>query len=364
MNPPLNVHNAQISTVKVEVKTLTISGKQVTLAVFRQLIDELLIAEDGRLKGVAWGTVNYHPDKCSDDPPHWHIVWQLGDELRRAKVSAAYKPEEVFWSKALTYLHAASIHHWLVTGETRYFQGDIFKLFDVKQAWSRRSRVDSYRQNDFIYDEIGIKIRYRVPEEIRTALLAKSDLMSVAENWETKKQQVAKAEQELEIDTEYLSAASRRGFRRTKAPEDHSRDCTCPACLSSDPNKAANRVRREETGLEEARQQASEYYPGSARDQQAQAALSAALTALQSRYVTKPLDALWTAYRRELKAEVARRKRHVDARKNIADLYPNCSSRSRLATQGKRTRPVRLRLPTCANDARRPLARPDRLVAK
>ncbi len=54
MNPPLNVHNAQISTAKVEIKTLTISGKQVTLAVFRQLIDELLIAEDGRLKGVAW----------------------------------------------------------------------------------------------------------------------------------------------------------------------------------------------------------------------------------------------------------------------------------------------------------------------
>ncbi len=320
MNPPLNVHNAQISTAKVEIKTLTISGKQVTLAVFRQLIDELLIAEDGRLKGVAWGTVNYHPDKCGDDAPHWHVVWQLGDELRRSKVSVAYKPEEVFWSKALTHLHAASVHHWLTTGEIRYFQDGIFKLFDVKQVWSRHSWVDGYRHGEFTDGDTGIKTGYHVPEEVRAALLAKSDLMSVAEHWETKKQQAAKAEQDLEIAMEYLSAASRRGFRRPKAPEDHNQDCTCPACLSSDPNKAADRVRREEKRLEEARQQASEYYPGSAKDQQAQAALSAALTALHSRYVTKPLDALWTAYRRELKAEGARRKRHVDARKNVADL--------------------------------------------
>jgi len=32
--PPLSVHNAEITTARVEVKTLTISGKQVTLAVF------------------------------------------------------------------------------------------------------------------------------------------------------------------------------------------------------------------------------------------------------------------------------------------------------------------------------------------
>lgn len=320
MNPPLNVHNAQISTVKVEIKTLTISGKQVTLALFRQLIEEVLIEEDGRLKGVAWGTVNYHPDKCGDDAPHWHVVWQSGDELRRSKVSESYQPEEVFWSKALTHLHAASVHHWLATGEARYFQDGVFNLFEIKQVWSRHRWVDGYRQSDFTDDETGIKIGYYVPEEVRTALLAKSDLVSVAEDWETKKQQAAKAEQDLETAREYLSAASRRGFRRLKAPEDHNQDCTCPACLSSDPNKAADRVHREDERLQEARQQASEYYPGSAKDQQAQAALSAALKTLHNRYATKPLDVLWAAYRRGLKAEVARRKRHVDARKLIADL--------------------------------------------
>ena len=56
------------------------------------------------------------------------------------------------------------------------------------------------------------------------------------------------------------------------------------------------------------------------KGQQAQAELSAALTALHDRYATKSLDALWTAYRRELKAEAARRKRHVKVREDIANL--------------------------------------------
>lgn len=82
----LTVHNAQITTATVEIKTLTISGKQVTLAVFRQLREEPLIANDGTLNGVPWGTVNYHPGKCGDTSPHWHVVWQQGSELLRATV--------------------------------------------------------------------------------------------------------------------------------------------------------------------------------------------------------------------------------------------------------------------------------------
>ena len=84
----LTVQNAQITTATVEVKTLTISGKQVTLAVFRQLREEPLIAEDGTLSGVPWGIVNYHPDKlCAGIGEHWHVVWQLGQELLRSAVT-------------------------------------------------------------------------------------------------------------------------------------------------------------------------------------------------------------------------------------------------------------------------------------
>ena len=99
MTAQLTVHNAQITTAKVEIKTLTISGKQVTLAVFRQLIEEPVIADDGTLNGVPWGTVNYHPAKtCRAEEhagerehydylgSHLHVVWQKGTGLRRSTV--------------------------------------------------------------------------------------------------------------------------------------------------------------------------------------------------------------------------------------------------------------------------------------
>ena len=39
---PLTTHNAEIKTATVEIRSLTVSGKQVTLAVFRQLREESL----------------------------------------------------------------------------------------------------------------------------------------------------------------------------------------------------------------------------------------------------------------------------------------------------------------------------------
>ncbi|MFG3136081.1 hypothetical protein ACGFZA_07645 [Streptomyces sp. NPDC048211] len=86
MTRQLTTQNATITTAAVEVKTLTISGKQVTLAVFRQLKEEPLIADDGTLRGEPWGTVNYHPDKCAAGSGHLHVVWQKGTEIRRSRV--------------------------------------------------------------------------------------------------------------------------------------------------------------------------------------------------------------------------------------------------------------------------------------
>jgi hypothetical protein len=91
----LTVENAQIKTASVEVKTLTISGKQVTLAVFRQLPERSVIAWNREhptgLRGKAWGRVNYHPDKCADDKAdHIHVVWQDETVLYRAYVHLDY----------------------------------------------------------------------------------------------------------------------------------------------------------------------------------------------------------------------------------------------------------------------------------
>jgi hypothetical protein len=86
----ITTHEASIKTATVEVKALTISGKQVTLSVFRQLPDEDLIdPETGQLTGEPWGRVNYFWGNCTA-AAHLHVVWQKGDELRRACVFESF----------------------------------------------------------------------------------------------------------------------------------------------------------------------------------------------------------------------------------------------------------------------------------
>ncbi|MHA6762072.1 hypothetical protein [Streptacidiphilus sp. PAMC 29251] len=104
MPKQLTVHNATVATAAFEVKTFTVSGKQVTLAVFRQLKEEsVLDSEEARVLGSPWGVVNYHPDKCADNPEHIHVVWQKGDELRRSNIGA---PETAYWRIRLAGLYA------------------------------------------------------------------------------------------------------------------------------------------------------------------------------------------------------------------------------------------------------------------
>ncbi|MEU4410702.1 hypothetical protein AB0F88_39880 [Streptosporangium sp. NPDC023963] len=121
MTKILTTHNAEITTATVQVKTLTISGKQVTQSVFRQLFEEPLIAHEGALNGTPWGVVNYHPDKCGDRPEHWHIVWQRGNDLLRSAVDI-----EVNWpytSKAANEFMTAVAWETQQEGGTKFFGG-------------------------------------------------------------------------------------------------------------------------------------------------------------------------------------------------------------------------------------------------
>lgn len=116
----LTVHNAEVHTATVEVKTLTISGKQVTLAVFRQLREESLITEAGILNGEPWGTVNYCPPKCAGGK-HLHVVWQQDEELLRSTVRPARLSAEFYSDSADEYVQAAycANDHSLPAGMTR-----------------------------------------------------------------------------------------------------------------------------------------------------------------------------------------------------------------------------------------------------
>ncbi len=121
--PPLTVQNAEITTARVEIKTLTVSGKQVTLAVFRQLRDTQVVRDDGTLAGQPWGVVNYHPDRCDKNPAHLHVVWQRGTDLLRSAVEVRPTFDKFCPDEADSFLDSVVLQ-LASTGATRFFQGE------------------------------------------------------------------------------------------------------------------------------------------------------------------------------------------------------------------------------------------------
>lgn len=80
--------NASIENATVQIRTLNVGAKQITQGLFRQLITGQVIGTTGLIHGTPWGIVNYHPDRCEDAKEHLHVVWQSGEELRRAYVAS------------------------------------------------------------------------------------------------------------------------------------------------------------------------------------------------------------------------------------------------------------------------------------
>ena len=87
----LHIEDVNLKSLAVEIKAMTVSGKQMTLAVFRQLPQKSIWDDDYKLLGVPWGRVRYFwgDDK---DCNGFQVVWQAGGELLR---SIHYIPRHV-----------------------------------------------------------------------------------------------------------------------------------------------------------------------------------------------------------------------------------------------------------------------------
>jgi hypothetical protein len=118
----LTVSEVSINQVTVEIKVLKIGNRQVTLAVFRQLQEEDIFNFDtSELNGKPWGWVNYHPDDGSCyKSEHYHIIWQKGNELRRATVLPLPPPgkgnfkklDEAVQRYSINYVAARILEGW------------------------------------------------------------------------------------------------------------------------------------------------------------------------------------------------------------------------------------------------------------
>jgi hypothetical protein len=115
--------NTSIETATVQIRTLNVSARQMTLSIFRQLIEAPAINTVGRVQGKPWGVVNYHPDRCDDAKEHLHVVWQLDDQLRRGFVLA---PEHAYLRHPLVAEYVtARIHEGARRDTARAEHGDL-----------------------------------------------------------------------------------------------------------------------------------------------------------------------------------------------------------------------------------------------
>jgi hypothetical protein len=167
----ITTHEAQIKTATVELRVLTINGKQVTQAVFWQLEKEDLIdgetAELG-LRGVPWGRMNYYRSPCQDD--HLHIVWQKGTELRRACVSErGYRGCSVYAvTAAEAGLHIGELRTWQLVQGMLPMDGSRHPV--RPDAYRHAGLCVSYvKQGEFWADD-GVRLVYCMPQWAEDAL--------------------------------------------------------------------------------------------------------------------------------------------------------------------------------------------------
>jgi hypothetical protein len=67
--------DATIKTVSVTIQSLTVSGKQMTLAVFRQIPKAEIFDKEIEIIGTPWGIVNY---SVANEGPRWIVVEKDG----------------------------------------------------------------------------------------------------------------------------------------------------------------------------------------------------------------------------------------------------------------------------------------------
>lgn len=79
-NKIINIEDVNLKTMQVEIKALTVNGKQMTLSVFRQIPHASIFDDEIEIKGTPWGTVNYF---WKDNEAWLHLIWQKNDRLFR-----------------------------------------------------------------------------------------------------------------------------------------------------------------------------------------------------------------------------------------------------------------------------------------
>ena len=150
----LKAQEAVLLPVQVTVQALMIAGKQMTLAVFRQLPREPLIDYSTvTLQGIPWGYVNYHNKDCGCEK-HLHIVWQRGNEL----CQYVYNPKSFIWEHTTAMEEAVKNVIVKQTLEEKWYPSDVNnKLIENWTGsiyWGGEKVRLSFRGNHFALEQL------------------------------------------------------------------------------------------------------------------------------------------------------------------------------------------------------------------
>ncbi len=90
-NATIPVEEATVQERQITARVLTIGTKQVTQALYKQLVEKDIIDnETGKLKGPVWGWVNLH-DGCKEGRTHLHAIWEDNGQLKRCVAYPSHK---------------------------------------------------------------------------------------------------------------------------------------------------------------------------------------------------------------------------------------------------------------------------------
>jgi hypothetical protein len=135
IEPIINAKDCSVQERSVNIRVLTVGTKQITHALYQQLIEDYrsLIADDedgGIIKPDAniWGWVNVCTPECKKTiDKHYHVVYETNGNLKKARVSCALFGPDTFgrdWKdemrRTLDPQRKAELQQWIKEYETSW----------------------------------------------------------------------------------------------------------------------------------------------------------------------------------------------------------------------------------------------------
>jgi len=171
--------NTAIQERPVNIKVLTVGTKQVTQALYHQLVEEQLFDKNAQIQGNVWGWVNLHTSCSSNKDQHLHAIYEREGSLKRCCVFASHSNSSDYKQLQKRLDHAGEAYVYAVALEGHGFTSngkpcmgtplrfkvkegiksiEVYPFNSVYELWKLRDDVKRYRKelNEAEQDETAL----------------------------------------------------------------------------------------------------------------------------------------------------------------------------------------------------------------